>query len=511
MFAKLNLTKTPLRIGAAALALLLAGTAITPVVTSALAEPVKVEGVQAPGFADVVEKVQPAVVSVRVTGRVAAASLDDDGPRSGPRFEEGSPEEEMFRRFFREFGPQFRDGERREGRREDRREDRRDERRRSASQGSGFFISGDGYLVTNHHVVEGGTEFKVVLNDGEEFDAKLIGTDPRTDLALLKIDANKTFTYVGFADDTGVRVGDWVVAVGNPFGLGGTVTAGIVSALGRDIGAGPYSDFIQIDAAVNRGNSGGPAFNLRGEVVGVNTAIFSPSGGNVGIAFAIPASTTKAIIEDLRASGSVTRGFIGVRIQPLTDDIAESLGLEGTDGALVASVVPEGPAAKAGIEPGDVILSVDGGSIENPRDLTRRIGAIEPGTSAKIDVLRDGRTETLTLTLDELKETQQAAVTPEATPAPAEPSALEGLGLEVVPDDGGQGLVITGVDPDGAAAGRGLEPGDVIAEINGVAVKSPADVTAAMKAARDADRRSVLVRVTRDDNARFLTLPAGRG
>ncbi|MCU0832139.1 MAG: Do family serine endopeptidase [Rhizobiaceae bacterium] len=491
--------------GGVAALILSAGTLIVaPAIQPAFAEPVRIEGVVAPGFADVVEKVQPAVVSVRVTGRTQSASLDDDGPR----FREGSPEEEMFRRFFREFGPQFRDEERREGSREGRREDRRE--RRNASQGSGFFISGDGFIVTNHHVVEGGSTFTVVMNDGEELDAKLIGTDERTDLALLKVDSDRDFTYVTFADDSAVRVGEWVVAVGNPFGLGGTVTAGIVSALGRDIGAGPYSDFIQIDAAVNRGNSGGPAFNMRGEVVGVNTAIFSPSGGNVGIAFAIPASTTKAIIEDLRSSGQVTRGFIGVRIQPLTDEISESLGLQSTEGALVASVVPDGPAAAAGIEPGDVILSVDGSGVENPRDLTRRIGAIKPGASATIEVLRNGERQNLSLKLAEL-ESQQASLQPEQPVEPAAPSAVEGLGLEVTPNDGGEGLVITAIDPDGLAADQGLAPGDVILELNGRDIKDIEDISKALEDARKDERRSVLMRVTRDDNARFLALPMARG
>jgi serine protease Do len=326
----------------------------------------------------------------------------------------------------------------------------------------------------------------------------------------LKVDSDRDFTYVTFADDSAVRVGEWVVAVGNPFGLGGTVTAGIVSALGRDIGAGPYSDFIQIDAAVNRGNSGGPAFNMRGEVVGVNTAIFSPSGGNVGIAFAIPASTTKAIIEDLRSSGQVTRGFIGVRIQPLTDEISESLGLQSTEGALVASVVPDGPAAAAGIEPGDVILSVDGSGVENPRDLTRRIGAIKPGASATIEVLRNGERQNLSLKLAEL-ESQQASLQPEQPVEPAAPSAVEGLGLEVTPNDGGEGLVITAIDPDGLAADQGLAPGDVILELNGRDIKDIEDISKALEDARKDERRSVLMRVTRDDNARFLALPMARG
>jgi serine protease Do len=509
MKSVMTLSRKSLHLSAAALALLVASSAMVPLVAPVQAEPVRVEGVQAPGFADVVEKVQPAVVSVRVTARAVETSADDDQPRMG----EGRPEEEMFRRFFREFGPQFGQPDRRNGEGRERGrggDDNRREGRRGASQGSGFFISGDGYIVTNNHVVEDGAAFTIVMNDGEEIEAKLIGTDPRTDLALLKVDAEREFTYVTFADDSAVRVGDWVVAIGNPFGLGGTVTAGIVSGLGRDIGAGPYSDFIQIDAAVNRGNSGGPAFNLNGEVVGVNTAIFSPSGGNVGIAFAIPASTTQSIINDLRANGNVTRGFIGVRIQPLTDDIAESLGMSSTDGALVASVVPDGPAQKAGIEPGDVIISVEGNAVKNPRELTRRVGAIQPGTAAKIEVLRDGKTQMLSLELGTLE--AEAAAAPQAAPeAPVTPAAVATLGLEVIRNDAGEGLVITAVEPGSIAAERGLAPGDVIMEVNGVAVADPADVDTALAAAKQQNRKSVLMRVTRDDNARFLAVPFDRG
>ncbi len=267
--------------------------------------------------------------------------------------------------------------------------ERRERGPRPVSQGSGFFISEDGYLVTNNHVVEGGSEFTVVMDDGAELDAKLIGTDPRTDLAVLKVDDSRKFTYVDFADDTKVRVGDWVVAVGNPFGLGGTVTAGIVSARGRDIGAGPYDDFIQIDAAVNRGNSGGPAFNLNGEVVGINTAIFSPSGGSVGIAFAIPSSTAKQVVGDLMKDGSVQRGFLGVQIQPVNADIAELLGLTGTKGALVSQAEAGSPANKAGIIAGDVITAVDGKEVASPKELSRLIGGMEPGKPVDITVWRE--------------------------------------------------------------------------------------------------------------------------
>jgi serine protease Do len=494
-----------------ALAAVLAAGIAAPAVTSALAEPVRVEGVQAPGFADVVEKVQPAVVSVRVKSRVDNVGFEgeDGSDMLPPRFRD-LPDDHPMRRFFKEFEREFRDdGSRGGDRRSERRDNRRD-RPGPMSQGSGFFISDDGYIVTNNHVVEGGAEFTVVLDDESELTAKLIGTDPRTDLALLKVEAERKFTYVAFADEAKVRVGEWVVAIGNPFGLGGTVTAGIVSGLGRDIGAGPYADFIQIDAAVNRGNSGGPAFNLNGEVVGVNTAIFSPSGGNVGIAFAIPASTARDVISELRDSGKVTRGFIGVRIQPLTSELADTLGLQSDEGALVASVVADGPAAKAGIEPGDVITAVDGESISGPRELTRRIGAIAPGATARIDVMREGKPVTLSMQLTKL-EAETAAAAPESAIPEAQPSELSGLGLEVTPNEGGDGVVVSQVERDGAGSDLGIQPGDVILEINGTPVTSAADITKAVDEARAADRANVLMRISRDDNASFIAFPIARG
>ncbi|MBA3446746.1 MAG: trypsin-like peptidase domain-containing protein, partial [Pseudaminobacter sp.] len=322
------------------------------------AEAVRIEAPQAPGFADVVEKVSPAVVSVQVKAKVASASEGPGELFQGPDGFEDLPDDHPMKRFFRQFRG---DGDNDRGRRFDRRGGNERNAPRPVSQGSGFFISEDGYLVTNNHVVEGGASFVVVTDDGTEHDAKLIGADPRTDLAVLKVEnGSNKFTYVDFADDSKVRVGDWVVAVGNPFGLGGTVTAGIVSARGRDIGAGPYDDFLQIDAAVNRGNSGGPDFNLNGEVVGINTAIFSPSGGNVGIAFAIPASTARQVVQDLMKDGSVERGWLGVQIQVVNQDIADSLGLKDAKGALVSDPQADSPALKAGLKAGDVITTFNG-------------------------------------------------------------------------------------------------------------------------------------------------------
>lgn len=340
---------------------------------NALAQPIQLSGTQTslPSFADLVDKVKPAVVSVRVKAQVASAgdeqSLDDIPPQ--------------LRRFFRERG---------EGAMPN-----RPQPRQSMSQGSGFFVSQDGYVVTNNHVVENAVEVQLVTDTGKTLEAKVVGTDPRTDLALLKVKDSGNYPYVQLADAK-ARIGDWVLAIGNPFGLGGTVTAGIVSAQGRDIGSGPYDDFIQIDAPINRGNSGGPTFNQNGEVVGVNTAIYSPSGGNVGIAFAIPASTVKQVVESLKKDGTVARGFIGVQIQPVTTEMADAIGLKDAKGALVAEAQGNGPAAKAGIRRGDTITAVNGEAIKDARELSRKIATFAPGTKATITVFREGKSRDVT-------------------------------------------------------------------------------------------------------------------
>ena len=447
--------------------------AVTSGTAPVFAEAVRVEAPQAPGFADVVERVSPAVVSVRVKAKIEPASDMTDMQMFGQDFE-NLPDDHPMKRFFREFrgwGDQ-------DGSRSERRQRRGDDGPRPVAQGSGFFISEDGYVVTNNHVVEGGAVFTVVTDSGKELDAKLIGTDPRTDLAVLKVDPDGTkFTYVDFADDAKVRVGDWVVAVGNPFGLGGTVTAGIVSARGRDIGAGPYDDFIQIDAAVNRGNSGGPAFNLNGEVVGINTAIFSPSGGNVGIAFAIPASTASEVVQDLIKDGAVQRGWLGVEIQPVTPEIANSLGLTGEKGALVSNAQDDGPAKKAGVVAGDVITAVDGKEVASPKELARIIGGIAPGKAVDVTVVaqrqvRDGQDRPRRAA--GCRETGCAAG---RRPGPgARPITLADLGLTVTPSDDGKGLVVTDVDPGSDAADRGLQAGDVITSVNSKPVSGAGDI-----------------------------------
>ncbi|ODT08261.1 MAG: serine protease [Mesorhizobium sp. SCN 65-20] len=471
------------------------------------AQAVRVEAPQAPGFADVVDQVSPAVVSVQVKAKIDPAADRGMSPFMDQRGFDNLPDDHPLKRFFRQFGE---DGNQDRGQRYNNRRDR-DARPRPVAQGSGFFISDDGYLVTNNHVVEDGTAYTVVTDDGKEYDAKLIGTDPRTDLAVLKVDAADTkFTYVGFADDSKVRVGDWVVAVGNPFGLGGTVTAGIVSARGRDIGAGPYDDFIQIDAAVNRGNSGGPAFNLNGEVVGINTAIFSPSGGNVGIAFAIPASTAKQVVADLMKSGTVQRGWLGVEIQPVTKDIAESLGLTKEAGALVASAQDDGPAKKAGIAAGDIITAVDGKEVASPKELSRLVAGIAPGKSVDVTVWRSGKSETLKVGLGEIPGANKQASADEKSDA-REPSSLADLGLTVTNSEDGKGLVVTDVDPSSDAADRGIQAGDVITAVNAMEVNAPADVTKALDQAEKAGRKAVLFQISRENSNRFVALPVNQG
>ncbi|WFP62066.1 Do family serine endopeptidase [Mesorhizobium sp. WSM4904] len=490
-------------VGTAGAAMLATGTA--PV----LADAVRVDAPQVPSFADVVEHVSPAVVSVKVKAKVQPTA--DDGSDDQDGFD-NLPDNPQLRRFFKEFrgfgdqGGQF-------GMRRFNHRNHGNGEPRPVAQGSGFFISEDGYLVTNNHVVSEGSDFTVVTNDGKELDAKLIGTDPRTDLAVLKVDGGGKFTYVDFADDSKIRIGDWVVAVGNPFGLGGTVTAGIVSARGRDIGAGPYDDFIQIDASVNRGNSGGPTFNLNGQVIGINTAIFSPSGGSVGIAFDIPASTAKQVVEDLMKNGSVQRGWLGVEIQPVTSDIAESLGLKSEKGALVSSAQDAGPGKKAGITAGDVITQVDGKDVASPKELARVIGAYAPGKSVDVTVWRNGRNETVKVDLGTLPSSDKQASNEDSNKqaAPAKADTLADLGLTVTKSENGKGLVVTDVDPDSDAADRGIQPGDVITSINSNEVNTTDDVSKAMTDAAKSGRKAVLMQITRDDANRFVALPVGKG
>ena len=453
---------------------------------------------QAPvGFADIVEKVKPAVISVRV-------KMDGGAQTNGLSNQDLDNAPPGLREFFRRFGmPDMPNGT--EGMPRGRGPNR------MTGQGSGFFISADGYAVTNNHVVDKADTVQITTDDGKTHNAKVIGADPRTDLALIKVD-NGPFPYVKLSDKS-PRIGDWVLAVGNPFGLGGTVTAGIVSARGRDIGAGAYDDFIQIDAPVNKGNSGGPTFDTEGNVIGVNTAIFSPSGGSVGIAFAIPSDTVKSVINQLKERGSVTRGWIGVQIQPVTQDIADSLGLKKAEGALVAEPQANGPAAKAGIEAGDVITAVNGQPVKDARDLAKKIGALAPKATVKLTVLHKGSEKTISLTLGELPNAKEARANTEGSDSGAD---LGKLGLTLAPaarvaGAGAQGVVITGVDASGVAADRGFSTGDVILEVAGKSVSTPAEVRTVIASARSEGKRSVLLRVKSGDNTRFVALPVGRG
>ena len=459
--------------------------------------------VRAPvGFADVVEQVKPAVISVRI-------EMNGERRNSARGELEGRNIPPGMREFFRQFGmpdgPNTPGAPNAPGRRGG---------GRTMGQGSGFFISADGYAVTNNHVVDKADVVNITTDDNKTHKAKVVGVDPRTDLALIKVEGTN-FPYVKLADNP-PRIGDWVLAVGNPFGLGGTVTAGIVSARGRDIGASAYDDFIQIDAPVNRGNSGGPTFDVNGNVIGVNTAIFSPSGGgNVGIAFAIPSDTVKSVIAQLKEHGSVTRGWIGVQIQPVTPEIADSLGLKKTEGALVAQPQDNGPAQKAGVQAGDVITAVNGEPVKDARDLAKKIGAKMPNDTVQLTVVRNGVEKGFKLTLGELPNQQQARA--EATPGDDDSADAGGrLGLTLAPANrvagaASEGVVVTRVDPSGIAADHGFSSGDIILEVAGKKVSTPADVRTEIASARSSNKRAVLMRVKSGESTKFVAVPVARG
>ncbi len=423
-----------------------------------------------PSLAGTIERVTPAVVNIRVE-----KSLEAEMP-AGPQ--------EFMRRFFGDRAPW---------------PEKRRDRRPATGVGSGFVISADGHIVTNHHVVAGAKEIAVTFHDKRKLPARLVGADPKTDLALLKVEAEEPLAHVAFGDSGRVRVGDWVVAVGNPFGLGHSATAGIVSARGRRIGAGPYDDFLQISAPINRGNSGGPTFNLQGEVIGVNTAIFSPNGGSVGIGFAVPAALAGDIVAELKASGAVERGRLGVRIQHVGDDLAAGLGLDKAEGALVASVDPSGPAAGAGIEPGDVILEVDGKRVEEMRRLPRMIAGRDPGQTVALKLWRDGAEASAEVTL---------AAMP-ASGRIAEAGAPEGgfAGLDLGKADGR--VVVADVAPGSPAARKDVRKGDVLLSVDRRAVETPADVDGIVAELRDAGRKAVVMLLRRENRDRFVALPLG--
>ena len=449
-------------------------------------------------FADLVQKVSPAVVSINVKGDAKVAENDMPGIPGMPDIPEDNPLYDFFKQF-RQGQPNGHGG-------------RPPRPSPTMAQGSGFFISPDGYLVTNNHVVEDAEEISVTMESGDKYPATLVGSDPRTDVALLKVKAPQQFPYVNFSGKD-PRVGDWVLAVGNPFGLGGTVTAGIISAHNRDIGSGPY-DYLQIDAAVNRGNSGGPSFNLDGEVIGMNTAIFSPSGGNVGIAFAVPAALLKEVVGQLQEHGTVDRGWLGVVIQNVSDDIADSIGLSEAKGAMVTKVAEDGPAAKEDVKAGDVIVAVNGDKIDDSRDLARKIAELHPNTEVKLSIVRYGDKHDVDMKLGTFPSGKKLAALEDDKPADTS-EQLDNLGLSLapavkVPGAGEDGVVITDVDPNSDAADKGLKAGDVILQVAGETVSQPGDVAKgvkkAMDKAKDKDKVNVLVQVKTGDQTRFVAL-----
>lgn len=438
-------------------------------------------------FADLVETVSPAVVSVQVE-----RDMSDEARQA---FDFRGIPDDLRRRMLPPQGAQP---------------------PVARSQGSGFIIDKTGFIVTNNHVVEDGDKISVTLHNGDQLDAELIGRDPATDIALLKVKSSDPLPYVPFDSDDNLRVGDWVVAVGNPFGLGGSVTAGIVSARGREMGQqiGTYTDFIQIDASINRGNSGGPTFDLNGKVVGINTLIISPTGGNVGIGFAIPAATATRIIEQLKESGEIVRGYLGVNIQLITDDIAESMGLKSSEGALVAEVSKDSPAEKAGFAAGDVILEVDGAKAKDFRQVTRLVGVLPPGKKVGFKVIRDGKVRTIKAKIGKRDDTALAAANTGEPENDAEAVAL-GLRLGELTEDARralgsdkdlQGVLVMEVAPMSEAAQKGLRPGNVILKVGGGSVSTPGDVSSAIASAKDGGNSSALFFIHTGQTRRFVAL-----
>ncbi len=445
-------------------------------------------------FADVIEAVQPAVVNISVTGPAAPRT------RGHIPMQPGTPGPDNFEDFLRRFferqsynvnapTPSFH------------------------GMGSGFIIDAEGYVVTNNHVVEHASEIVVTLNDGTRFDAALVGTDPKTDLAVLKVESDEPLPYARFGDSDDTRVGDWVIAIGNPFGLGGSATTGIVSARGRDIRSGPFDDFLQIDAPINRGNSGGPLFNLAGRVIGINTAIFSPNGGNVGIGFAIPSELAESVIEQLKSSGHVERGWLGVTIQQIDEELATGLGFDGNTGALVASVVRESPAAKAGVQPGDVIVAIDGENIDHLKELTRKVAAVKPDEKVELEVWRNGERKTLEVSVghspNETKDHRRQATKSKVGLGLALGELTSESRLRFSVDEDVRGALVTNVAPKSSAAAKGLRPGDVIVMVGQIQVTNLNGAMGAIEDAKSKGRESVLLRVVRGrgDTARFVVVP----
>lgn len=450
-------------------------------------------------FADIIEKVKPSVVSISVVAGGKSAKSGGGGDNKMPEGMPEIPEDSPFYEFFKNLPKEFRN--------------QPQQQRPSQAQGSGFVVTPDGYVVTNNHVIEGATKIQVSFDDQEKLDAELVGTDPRTDIALIKIKSTKTFPAVKFVEKP-ARVGDWALAVGNPFGLGGTVTAGIVSALGRDIGSGPY-DFIQIDAAVNKGNSGGPTFNLSGEVIGVNTAIFSPSGGNVGIAFAVPARTVQDVVDQLKKTGSVSRGWLGVKIQNVDEDTAAALGLTEAKGALISEITPQGPAANSGLKVQDAIIAVDDAKIADSRELARKIAEHAPDTDVNVKVWRANKEEIVKVRLGKFPGSSEEIAKLEQGKAPDDQGTteLDQLGLTLAPVRGGnkQGVTVTEVDPDSDAAEKGIKAGDIILEVGGTAVTQPEEVEESVKKAKEMGRKAVMLQIKSAEQKRIVPVQLKKG
>ncbi len=459
-------------------------------------------------FADLAEKLLPAVVNISTTQVIEGHS----GPQM-PQLPPGSPFEEFFRDFMERNQPQ-RNPNRRQ--------------RKATSLGSGFIIdtrkNGDAFVITNNHVIEGADEITVVLQDNDRLKAELVGRDAKTDIAVLKVKATKKIFSVSFGSSDDARVGDWVVAIGNPFGLGGTVTAGIISARGRDIQSGPYDNFIQTDASINRGNSGGPLFNLKGEVIGINSAIYSPSGGSVGIGFAIPSSGAQPIINQLIKYGEVKRGWLGVHIQGVTEEIAETLGMEKAMGALVASLIKGGPAENSGIKAGDVIIEFDGKPVPQMRKLPRIVAETEVDKPVKVVVWRDGKKVSVDVTIGRLDEEQVALASPGSPTDPEKgvDKMVDPLGLtlaEISPDmrsrfkldEEARGVVVTQVADDGVAFEKGIRPGDLIVEVSQEEVTTPDQVIAKIDAAREEGNKRVLLLIEGQSGLRFVALSIDKG
>ena len=463
-------------------------------------------------FADLAAKLLPAVVNVSSTQNARAKSNQQAGPDI-PNFPPGSP----FEQFFKDFLNRGRPGQRGDG-------PPRPEQK-SQSLGSGFIIDESGLIVTNNHVIDGADEVSVILQDNTTLKAEIVGRDETGDIALLRVKTDKKLPVVPFGDSNAARVGDWVLAIGNPFGLGGTVTAGIVSARGRDIRQGPYDDFIQTDAAINRGNSGGPLFNMDGQVIGINTAIFSQSGGSVGIGFSIPSNMAKTIVAQLKDFGHPRRGWLGVRIQQVTPDIAESVGLKDTSGAMVAGVTDGGPAEKSKIKGGDIILKFDGQDVKDMHALPRIVAETDVGKQVKVVVWRDGKEVAVDAVLDE-KPSEAKLASGDTGKRGVDPSAggreLAGFGMKLAPLTGElkekfqinpdqKGVVITDVTQGGVAAERGLKPGDVIVEVQQAEVGTPEDVIKKVEGQRAQDRKSVLMLIQGQDGVRYVPLPLTKG